>query len=221
MVFSYLSDKMKDFELRRDRFDFFESFESPLLNLTIELETLNFLPYCKASGIPPFHFFLFIVMKSINELDYFKYRLVNGSVVKNEVIHGSYTVLNQDQLFNYTCFKYKEKLQDFIQESLAAKEFSTNSKELLNIGIEPGAQDIKDYVYITSLPWFNFTSIQHPVYKFKASDVPSIAWGKFNIINPHQLKMPFSIQVHHGFVDGLHIHLLMEKIASNIKEILA
>ena len=212
---------MNNFELRRDRFDFFESFESPLLNLTLELEVSNFLPFCKTNGIPVFHFFLFAVMKSLNELDHFKYRLVDGNVIKNEVLHGSYTVLNQDQLFNYTCFKYKDHLHDFIQESLAAKDVSSKSKMLLNKEIETGKLDTKDYVYITSLPWFNFTSIQHPVYRFKSADVPSIAWGKFNVINSQQLKMPFSIQVHHGFVDGLHVHLLIEKISFNIQELIA
>ncbi len=215
MVFNCLSEKMKDFEIRRDRFDFFETFESPILNLTVELEVPNFLPYCKKAEIPVFHFFLFHLMKSLNELDHFKYRIVDGGVIKNEILHGSYTVLNQDQLFNYTSFQYTEKLEDFVKGSLAAKEVSSNSTSLLNTEVK---NDRKNYVFITSLPWFNFTSIQHPIHRFKSSDVPSIAWGKFNVLSLTQLKLPFSIQVHHGFVDGLHIHQLMEKIAECIRE---
>jgi chloramphenicol O-acetyltransferase type A len=155
-------------------------------------------------------------MKSLNDLDHFKYRLVNGKVIKNDGLNGSYTVLNQDNLFNYTCFQFKNDRDDFIQESLAAKAISSSSRELLNTAIEETKNDSKDYVYITSLPWFDFTSIQHPVYQFKSADVPSIAWGKFHQIDNQKIRMPFSIQVHHGFVDGIHIHQLALKISEVI-----
>jgi chloramphenicol O-acetyltransferase len=155
-------------------------------------------------------------MKSINELDHFKYRLVNGKVIKNEILNGSYTVLNQEKLFNYTCFNYVDELAAFIKGSLEAKEISSTTKELLNTSVEVNLNDPKNYVYITSLPWFDFTSIQHPVYKFKSSDVPSIAWGKFTEMNNQNIRLPFSIQVHHGFVDGLHVHELICEISKTI-----
>jgi chloramphenicol O-acetyltransferase type A len=207
---------MNNFEKRRDRLDFFESFENPLLNLTIQLETPDFISFCKKREIPVFHFFLFCVMKSLNQLDHFKYRLVNGNVVKNEVLNGSYTVLNQDNLFNYTCFNFVDDLGAFVKGSLKAKGISSTTKELLNTSVETDITDPKNYVFITSLPWFDFTSIQHPVYKFKSADVPSLAWGKFTAINDQKIRMPFSIQVHHGFVDGIHIHELACEISKTI-----
>jgi chloramphenicol O-acetyltransferase type A len=211
---------MKNFELRRDRFEFFESFENPLLNLTIQLEVPDFIPFCKEHQLPVFHFFLFCLMKSLNELDHFKYRLVNGEVIKNDILNGSYTVLNEQNLFNYTCFNYINDLKLFIGESLSARSISTTTKELLNTAIDKNGVDFKNYVFITSLPWFEFTSIQHPVYKFKSSDVPSIAWGKFNQTGNQKIRMPFSIQVHHGFVDGVHIHELACRISETIHKII-
>jgi chloramphenicol O-acetyltransferase len=207
---------MNNFEIRRDRFEFFESFENPILNLTIQLETPDFIPFCKETKTPVFHFFLYCLMKSLNDLDHFKYRLVSGNVIKNETLNGSYTVLNQDNLCNYTCFEFKKDRTEFIRESLAAKAISSTTRELLNTAIETTKNDPKDYVYITSLPWFDFTSIQHPVYQFKSADVPSIAWGKFSQIQNEKIRMPFSIQVPHGFVDGVHIHQLALKISEVI-----
>ena len=49
---------MHNFLKRKDRFEFFNSFENPLLNLTFKLETEDFLTYCKSHNLPPFHFFL-------------------------------------------------------------------------------------------------------------------------------------------------------------------
>ena len=50
---------MENFEKRRDRFEFFEGFENPLLNLSFDLEVKDFRPFCKANNLPPFHFFLY------------------------------------------------------------------------------------------------------------------------------------------------------------------
>jgi chloramphenicol O-acetyltransferase len=51
-----------------------------------------------------------------------------------------------------------------------------------------------------------------------APDIPSLAWGKFSD-GPEGLQLPFSVQAHHGFVDGYHIHLLARQIASELAEI--
>jgi len=65
---------MKNFEKRRDRFEFFESFENHLLNISFDLEMKDFRPFCKANQLPPFHVFLHSLFSSLNEIDNFKYR---------------------------------------------------------------------------------------------------------------------------------------------------
>ena len=207
---------MKNFEKRRDRFEFFESFENPLLNLSFDLEMKDFRPYCKAHNIPPFHFFLFFLFRSLNEIDNFKYRIYQGKVIKVEELMGSYTVMNDENLFNYTRFNLSHKLEEFIQNSLEAKEEACSSLSLINTGIELTELEMKRYVFITSIPWLRLTSIEHPVYKYKSADIPSIAWGKFVAHGNDQILIPFSVQAHHGFVDAFHIHQLAESIKSGI-----
>lgn len=211
---------MKNFESRRDRFNFFESFEKPLLNMTFRLEVPNFLPLCKKKDLPPFHFFLFHVSKSLSETQNFRYRLHNGQVIMIERIVPSYTTMSVDNLFNYTHLEYTPDLQGFIQRSLSAKEEVANSRELKNVGFSDDPRLMKDYFFITSIPWLDFTAIEHPVYKFRSNDIPSIAWGKFQV-KGDVIEMPFAVQAHHGFVDAYHIHLLAEAMKANIKETIA
>jgi len=47
-------------------------------------------------------------------------------------------------------------------------------------------------------------------------DIPSFAWGKFRDAGVGRLELPFSVQVHHGFVDGYHIHLFAEQVATEL-----
>jgi chloramphenicol O-acetyltransferase type A len=209
---------MNQFSLRRDRFEFFESFENPLLNVCFELEVPDFRPYCKAHELPVFHFFLYQLFMALEESDNFKYRIFQGEVIKIEKIIASYTVINEHNLFNYTRFESHPDLRTFIARSLAAKTEALKSSELVNTGIELSERDLKNYVFITSLPWLKFTSIEHPVYKFKSADIPSVSWGKFTTGESGVLKIPFSVQAHHGFVDAFHIHQLAEKIHKKISD---
>lgn len=207
---------MENFEKRRDRFELFEGMENPLLNLTFNLEVPDFRPYCKLNNLPPFHFFLFILFKSLIKVENFRYRIFQNEVIKIDRLIPSYTVMNEDQVLNFTRFEYSEELKIFIERSLKSREESTKSRKLLHSAKEFSEREIKDYVFITSIPWLEFTSIQHPVAKFKSADIPSIAWGKFKSGPNGILIMPFSVQAHHGFVDGYHIHLLAQEIAREI-----
>ena len=169
---------MKNFEKRRDRFEFFESFENPLLNLSFELEMKDFRPYCKANNLPPFHFFLYCLFESLNELDNFKYRIFEGQVIKVDELIGSYTVINENNLFNYTRFKISHELREFVNNSVASKLEAMSSDKLMNTGAELPLRELKNYIFITSIPWLKFTAIEHPVFKYKSADIPALAWGK-------------------------------------------
>jgi chloramphenicol O-acetyltransferase type A len=212
---------MENFENRRDRFELFNQMESPLLNLTFNLSVPDFRPFCKANGHPPFHFFLYVIFQSLMKIENFQYRLYKDEVIKIDRLIPSYTVTNMDNVLNFTRFENSDDLRIFILRSLAAKDESTKSKKLLHTASEFSEREIKDYVFITSIPWLDFTSIQHPIFKFKTVDIPSLAWGKFRDEPGNRMSMPFSVQAHHGFVDGYHIHLLSEEIANQIKTLMS
>lgn len=212
---------MKNFEKRRDRFEFFESFENPLLNLSFDLEVKDFRPYCKAHNLPPFHFFLYCFFSAINEIDNFKYRILDGKVFKVDELIGSYTVLNEENLFNFTRFKLSPSLDEFIKRSLESKTESMNAPGLIHTGLELSPREMKNYVFITSIPWLRLTAIEHPAYKYKSADIPSIAWGKFISLSDQQLLIPLSIQAHHGFVDAFHIHQLAETLKAKISGLIS
>lgn len=211
---------MKNFEKRRDRFEFFESFENPLLNMSFELEMKDFRPFCKANNLPVFHFYLFCLFQALNEVENFKYRIYEGEVIKIDELIGSYTVINEENLFNYTRFKVSKDLHEFIKNSVKSKEETMGTLALMNTGKELPVRELKNYVFITSIPWLKMTAIEHPVYKYKSADIPAIAWGKFTTLPDNQIMVPMSVQAHHGFVDAYHIHQLSEVLKTKIESYL-
>ncbi len=208
---------MYEFKKRSDRFDFFESFENPLINITYNLEVPDFLTFCKSKQLPPFHFFLFCLMRSLESVEAFRYRTFEGNIIRIDDVTASYTVMNEDQSLNYTRFENSSDLHTFIKRSLESKVIAESSRALINTGIELHPREMKNYVFITSIPWLDFTSIQHPVYSFKSADIPAVAWGKFKK-SDGKINFSFSVQAHHGFVDGYHIHMLGKTLAEKIQE---
>ncbi|MFC3379844.1 CatA-like O-acetyltransferase [Rugamonas sp. CCM 8940] len=59
------------------------------------------------------------------------------------------------------------------------------------------------------------------MYRHHEADIPLIAWGKFSAPAGATLTLPFSIQAHHGFLDGYHVHQLTKKPATRIAELIA
>lgn len=207
---------MDDFEYRRDRYEGFRKFANPLLNLTIRLQVPDFRPFCKAHGLPPFHFFLYCVLTTIRTIPNFMYRIHEGEVIRISEFFGSYTVINQDHNLNFARFDMSDDLREFIARSVQAGAVAASTRALINNGADLTARQVKDNIYITCMPWLELTAIEHPIFEHRHADIPSLAWGRFSDPAGPMMTLPFSVQAHHGFVDGYHVHMLAQALAARI-----
>lgn len=212
---------MQKFELRRDRFNAFSAFDNPTLNIGMSLALPDFRPFCKERSIPPFHFFLFSLLTSMRSMDNFMYRIFDGDVIKIDEFFASYTVINEDHNYNYASFTMSGDLGEFVTRSVAAGQIAKTTRELINCGENWTPRERKNNIFTTCMPWIDLTSIAHPVFSYKEPDIPLVAWGKYSAPAGGSLILPFSVQAHHGFVDGYHVHLLGEKIAATIDELIS
>jgi chloramphenicol O-acetyltransferase len=213
---------MHNFEKRRDRYNAFASFENPLVNLSFELTVPDFRPYCKQRQLPPFHFFLYHVLHAITEIDNYMYRIYKGEVIKIADFWASYIVINQDNNLNFARFEMSPDLIKFIARSVASKQVAEASTKMINTSEDLSEYEQRRNIYITCMPWLKLSSIEHPIYEHKSYDIPSLAWGRFS--EPRAdgtLAMTMSVQAHHGFVDGYHVHLLAEAIGARIAQTMA
>ncbi|WP_373987442.1 CatA-like O-acetyltransferase [Duganella sp. BuS-21] len=210
---------MQNFEKRRDRYNAFASFENPLVNLSFELEVPDFRPYCKQQGLPPFHFFLYHVLHALQGIDNFMYRIHQGEVIKIDDFWASYTVINQDHNLNFARFEMTVDLGEFIARSVASKKEAEANTQIINTTEALSEYERRRNIHITCMPWLKLASIEHPIYEHKTYDIPSLAWGRFSEPRADgKLTMTMAVQAHHGFVDGYHIHLLAQAIATRIAD---
>ncbi len=207
---------MQKFELRRDRFALFDQMENPAVNLSFTLALPDFRPWCKAQGLAPFHVLLCAVLRAVLKIDNFLYRVFDGEVIRIDHLTPSYTVINQNQDLNFAQFAWTDDVRAFVARSVAARDQASAMTELNEHYRRMSPRAAKDQVYITCIPWLDFTAIAHPVARSGSNDMPSLAWGKFKDGPGGRLLLPFSVQAHHGFVDGYHIHLLARQIGTEL-----
>lgn len=206
-------------ESRKELFEFYDQFDSPILNITVEIKISNIIPDLKKRGISFFQLCVYALCCSTNENENFKLRFDGEKIYKTQRIIPSYTVLREGGDFNFCTFEFDLNWNVFLTRSLEAKKKSETSKVLLKDDISH-----QDYIFMTCLPWFKFSSIQHPVGSFKKSTIPSFAIGQFSFCGssgglgdePQELSFPLSIQVHHGLVDGLHIAQFIKSFEKNL-----
>ncbi len=78
----------------------------------------------------------------------------------------------------------------------------------------PGEDDL---LFVSCVPWINFTSITHPRKNDTTDFIPRISWGKFTHVD-EKTFMPVSIQLHHGLADGYHVGLFFETLESMLSQ---
>ena len=207
---------MHNFELRRDRFDLFNRMDSPAVNLCFTLDLPDYRHWCKEQGLPPFHVLLCAVLRSVLKIENFRYRVFEGEVIRIDRLMPSFTVVNQNNDLNFALFDWSDDLRTFTERGVKARDEAVAMTALNNSYASLSPRACKDQVFITCIPWLDFTSIQHPAASLGSPDIPSLAWGRFKDAPGGRLQLPFSVQAHHGFVDGFHIHQLAQQIAAEL-----
>ena len=185
---------------RKSHFEFFQAFEYPQFNISANLLIQNFLLYCKKREISSFAAMLYLVSKAANNIEAFRMRITdNDEIIIHDVVHPSFTVINDKEVFNFCDVHFSKNTKKFIQEVKTASENARNQLDLIDD--PPGRTD---NLFITCIPWVSFTSIQHPIRLGPKSSVPMIAWGKYTTGDSKQ-TVPFSVQGNHSLMDGIHI----------------
>lgn len=212
---------MQAFERRRDRFALFDAMDSAAVNICFPLALPDFRPWCREQGLAPFHVLLCAVLRAVLKVDNFRYRVLDGEVIRIERLIPSFTVTNQHHDLNFAQFDWSDDLREFVARGIAARE-AASRMEALNMEYAARTPlQAKEQVFVTCIPWLAFTAIQHPSASLAQPDIPSFAWGKYRDAPHGRLELPFSVQAHHGFVDGFHIHQLAQQIAAELDAIIA
>jgi chloramphenicol O-acetyltransferase type A len=183
---------------RRKHFEMFSAFDYPHFNLCSNLDITIFLPFAKENQISFHTAVIYLFSKAANAIPEFRFRIHGKSVVEYDVVHPSSTILTEGDLFAYCTIPFCEPYSRF---AIRAAELTETRMKNPTLEDEPGQDDL---LFLTTIPWVSFTSLSHPIHMHPVDSVPRISWGKY-FSEGEKVKMPLSVQVHHGLMDGLHV----------------
>ncbi|MFT4753070.1 MAG: chloramphenicol O-acetyltransferase type A [Salibacteraceae bacterium] len=197
---------------RKSTFEFFKTFDIPFFNVTANVDVQILKEYCDTHSLSFLNACLFLSQKTISQIPNFRYRFVDNEIRLYEKTQAGCTILLDDQSFAFCYFPMDDELQGYVQN--ADKNIQALKS---NPDFAPRDGDA-NMIFYSVLPWVSFTSFQHARRFEKEDSIPRIVFGKYFKQN-QQLCMPVSVEVHHSFVDGLHIGQYFEIFQKEINQL--
>lgn len=195
---------------RKDTFEFFNGYDDPQFNICANVTITRTYELLQTLGISRFIGMLWLITDAANNIAEIRYRIRGNSVVEHQYVHPSFTWLNEDNTLTFCSATYEGNVTDF---------FENAQRSIAGVEPNPVIADKKEsdnVLYISCVPWINFTSISHPYKKDDTRSIPRITWGKF-FQDHDQWLMPVSLQLHHGLADGYHASLFFEYLQNSLE----
>lgn len=185
----------------------FREYVEPSYCVTFELDVTHFLGRVRSLGYSFTFSMVHLVTSCAQEIEEFRYRFLDGRVVLYKKINTACTYLDeQSDLFKVVNVPMQDSLLDYLAEAdkrvRAQKEYFTG----------PLANNVFQF---SPMPWLSYTHISHTISGKKDASTPLFDWGKYTA-KDGKWMLPFSVQAHHSFVDGLHIAKLADSIQKHL-----
>ncbi|MCI2056242.1 MAG: chloramphenicol acetyltransferase [Oscillibacter sp.] len=191
---------------RTAHYQFFHRMDYAQYAITVRLDVTDFVSRLKAESLPFYDAMIYAATRVLNEQEAFRYRIHGQQVVLHERIHPSFTDMTEgSDLFKMVTVDYEDDIRDFCAHARAKSDAQTACF------VKEELEGRDDLVFITCIPWVTFTHLSHTISFNRDDAVPRLAWGKYE--EEHgRLMLPFSVQAHHSFVDGVHMGRYIEAL---------
>ena len=185
---------------RRDAFEHFRRFEQPFFGLCCRLDVAPLKAALAASGGASLALaYHFIALRLANEQAPFRWRLEGERVCVHPVVHGSATVLRDDESFGFALLTHERSFSAFSRHGAAAMAAARAGSAPFD-----ARSDDTALIHFTALPWVHFSSFTHARNLGRADSIPKVAFGRIDADGPRQW-LPVAVDVHHALMDGLHV----------------
>ena len=195
-------DKLLDIENwnRKEHFLFFSQFDEPFFGIAAEIDCTNAYQICKEQHIPFYLYYLHKSTVAVNQIEEFKYRILNNGITIFDTINVSSTINRDDNTFAFSFIPFSQSFNEF---TTSAQLETNRIKNSIGLGMNDNTSRL-DVIHYSTIPWISFTGLTHARNFIYKDSVPKITFGKYFNKNGRMI-LPVSINVHHGLMDGFHV----------------
>jgi len=190
--------------VRKDHFKFFNSFDEPYFSVNVDVDCTIAYQKAKEQGVSFYLYYLYCAITAINQVESFRYRVINDEVFIYDKINVTHIVLRPDETFGFGFVEFKPTFEEFITDAKKDAERILNSTGLdLDLPTD-------NIIHFSAMPGIKFTGLTHArAFGFKDSST-KLSVGKLTDVDGKKM-MPLSITVHHGLTDGLHVGRFIDR----------
>lgn len=202
---------------RKPNYEFFLGFLNPTISITSEVECGGAKTRAKAAGQSFFLHYVYAVLRAVNEIPEFRYRIdAKGQVVYFDTVDMLSPIkVKENGRFFTVRFPWHEEFETFHAEAKAIIAAIDPDGDPYAAEKE-GREELLDVILLSATPDLYFTSLTCTQEHRHGGNYPLMNAGKA-IVRDGRLIMPIAMTIHHGFVDGHHLSLFYKKVEEWLK----
>jgi len=189
---------------RREHFEVFKNFDEPLFGITVKVECSRAYLKAKETGYPFSLYYLYLSLKAANEIEEFRYRIEGDKVFCYDSVGAGPTIFREDETYGVGYFPYNKDIAEFMK--LATLEVERVKAER-GLKFPVTGENI---IHFSTIPWADFTSINHARRLDIGRSIPKITFGKVTR-NGDKMWMPLDVHANHAVMDGFHVSKFIER----------
>lgn len=198
---------------RKHVYESYVGTDLPYIIVTAEIDVTKLHRLAKAEGFSFYFAMVCIASKAADSIENFHYRIIDGKPAYTESVTPIATHLQpgKDVFIMVECDPYDD-----------VKTFAKENRIKADIPLDPGNPrhpEARDDIYnFSAIPWIRYTGFVRTIAKLGQDSNPKFTLGKYEK-KGEQILLPFSVQTHHGLMDGRHVGLFYERLQSMLDEI--
>jgi len=189
---------------RREHFEVFKDFDEPLFGITVKVECSKAYRKAKKSRYPFSLFYLYLSLKTVNEIEEFRYRIEDDKVFCYDRVDAGPTIFRDDETFGFGYLKYDKDIAEFMTQAKIEVERVKAER-----GLKFPASG-ENMIHYSTLPWADFTAVNHARRLDSGRSIPKITFGKITR-EGNNMWMPVDIHANHAVMDGFHVGKFIER----------
>lgn len=197
-----------------NRAHYFKSYldgDFPYINLGARVDVTQLRDVAKREGLSSYFAMIHTANNAADEIENFHYRIHNGAAIRVERNIPVLTHMRSgDELFFMLEGPTGTDVRTFCEALQRKAESPPVNEERLDVGVV-------GVISYSCIPWIDYTHFVRTITKLGVDSNPKISWGKY-VTENGRTTVNFSVQVHHGMMDGWHVgqyfKLLQEKLDS-------
>lgn len=184
----------------------------PYINLGVRMEVSRLVEQCRREGNSFYFSLIHLATQTADEIEHFHYRFCGEQAYRIERnvpvlthLHGG------EETFMMLEGPLTEDRAEFCR-ILRKKADNTPPGVRLDNG------DRLDLISFSCLPWVDYTHVVRSITRFGKDCNPKMTWGKY-VTENGKTTLNFTVQVHHGMMDGYHVALFFQNLQEKLDSI--